>query len=89
MFRVVTIVLILVFMYELRNGPVTNVINGHSLVDQTKSVMPWISKTVFRVLDFPPVKNDQIHREADLPAVIYADGTKEWWKNGERYYPKQ
>ena len=24
------------------------------------------------------------HRENDLPAVIWKDGTEEYWKNGER-----
>ena len=28
----------------------------------------------------------KLHRE-DGPAVELVDGTKEWWKNGVRYYP--
>jgi hypothetical protein len=27
-------------------------------------------------------ENDQLHRENDLPAVIFADGTQHWYKNG-------
>jgi len=27
--------------------------------------------------------NDQLHREDDLPAVIYANGYKAWWLNGK------
>jgi len=30
-------------------------------------------------------KADQLHRENDLPAVIYKNGSKEWWKNGKRH----
>lgn len=26
-----------------------------------------------------------LHRDDDLPAVIYSDGTKEWWRHGERH----
>jgi hypothetical protein len=29
--------------------------------------------------------NGQLHRE-DGPAVIWADGGKEWWYNGEPFY---
>jgi len=25
----------------------------------------------------------QFHRDGDLPAIIYTDGTKAWWKNGQ------
>ena len=25
----------------------------------------------------------ELHRENDLPAVIYTSGEKEWWKNGK------
>jgi hypothetical protein len=28
---------------------------------------------------------EQLHRENDLPAVVNADGTREWWVNGERH----
>jgi len=28
-------------------------------------------------------KDGQLHRDNDLPAVIYLDGYKEWWINGE------
>ena len=28
-------------------------------------------------------KNDQLHRDGDLPARILADGTLEWYKNGQ------
>jgi hypothetical protein len=27
-------------------------------------------------------KDGQLHRENDKPAVIDADGTQEWWMNG-------
>jgi hypothetical protein len=31
-------------------------------------------------------KNGNIkHRDNDLPAVIYSDGTQEWYKNGKRH----
>ena len=26
----------------------------------------------------------KLHRDYDKPAVIYANGRKEWWKNGVR-----
>ena len=26
--------------------------------------------------------NDELHRDGDLPAVIFADGDKQWYKNG-------
>ena len=32
-------------------------------------------------------KNGKIHRDNDLPAVIYASGTQEWFKNGKKYNP--
>jgi len=28
-------------------------------------------------------KDGQFHRENDLPALIYKDGSKSWFKNGE------
>jgi len=28
-------------------------------------------------------KADELHRDNDLPAVIWKDGYKEWWINGE------
>jgi hypothetical protein len=28
-------------------------------------------------------KNDKLHRDGDLPAVIWADGTQEWYKDGK------
>jgi antitoxin component YwqK of YwqJK toxin-antitoxin module len=28
-------------------------------------------------------KNGQLHRDNDLPAVIYANGEKEWYQNGQ------
>ena len=31
-------------------------------------------------------KNGKLHRDNDLPAVIYLDGTQCWYKNGEIYY---
>jgi hypothetical protein len=31
-------------------------------------------------------KNHQLHRENNLPAVIYSDFTKEYWINGEEYW---
>ena len=27
--------------------------------------------------------NNELHRENDLPAIIYSDGTKEWYLNGK------
>jgi len=27
----------------------------------------------------------ELHRENDLPAVIFKNGTKVWWKNGKRH----
>lgn len=27
-------------------------------------------------------KDDQYHRDGDLPAIEFADGSKFWWKNG-------
>ena len=34
-------------------------------------------------------QNGQRHRDNDLPAVIEADGTQEWWRNGVRQNPPQ
>ena len=28
-------------------------------------------------------KNDQLHRENDLPAIVYANGDKYWYKNDQ------
>jgi len=30
-------------------------------------------------------KADQLHRENDLPAVIWKNGTKAWWVNGKQH----
>jgi hypothetical protein len=29
-------------------------------------------------------KNGERHRDNDLPAIIYSDGSKEWYNNGNR-----
>lgn len=31
------------------------------------------------------IKWDELHREGDLPAVIWEDGSQEWWKNGQTH----
>jgi predicted ATP-binding protein involved in virulence len=30
-------------------------------------------------------KDEKLHRDNDLPAVIYSDGSKFWYQNGERH----
>lgn len=41
---------------------------------------------------FPYIKeisDGKLHRDGDLPAIEWADGYKEYWKNGIRYSPNQ
>ena len=33
-------------------------------------------------------KNGKLHREKDLPAIIYYNGDMYWYKNGERHREK-
>jgi len=32
---------------------------------------------------FIGLKNNKLHRDDDLPAVVYVGGTQEWYKNGQ------
>jgi hypothetical protein len=32
-------------------------------------------------------KNNGLHRDNDLAAIIYYDGRQCWYKNGVQYYP--
>ncbi len=34
-------------------------------------------------------KDGELHRDHDLPAIIFIDGTCWWYKNGVRYYPNK
>jgi hypothetical protein len=47
-----------------------------SLFDPSKNVEVWFC-------DEPCCNGKQLHRD-DGPAVIYPDGTNEWWKHGKR-----
>jgi len=48
-----------------------------------------INKTEYKVHnlfgDISFYKNDVHHRERDLPAEVYASGSKFWWFNGKRH----
>ena len=30
-------------------------------------------------------KHGELHRDNDLPAIVYLHGGKQWWQNGERH----
>ncbi len=30
-------------------------------------------------------RNGRLHRDGDLPAVEYGNGSKEWWRNGKQH----
>ena len=47
-----------------------------SLFDPGKNVEVWFC-------DEPCCKGKELHRD-DGPAVIYPDGTKEWWRHGRK-----
>lgn len=53
-----------------------------------KTKVVKISETVeqrFYLGDERWFKNNVLHRDGDLPAVIYATGDKEWYKNGKQH----
>ena len=58
-------------------------------LDRINAIINGIPEpTVFRTIDadgteFWKNKEGQLHRDGDLPAVIYANGAKYWWKNGQ------
>jgi hypothetical protein len=47
---------------------------GPILEEELDEVVPTDEYVIFK-------KNDLIHRDNDLPAVVYDDGTKEWYQN--------
>jgi hypothetical protein len=65
------------FRYWRRNGEKYNLSVMKTLQDGTKM---WI-----RINDDPDDETEVKHREDDLPAVIYPDGRREWWKDGRKY----
>ena len=45
----------------------------------------WTKLGVFEGEMYRYCQWGELHRENDLPAIIYANGKKEWWVNGKQH----